>query len=417
MPRPKSLKPAHCHHKASGRAFVTLDGRRIYLGAHGSQASRDGYDTAIASWISRGRRPAVNGTAADGHAPPSSPTVTMIVQAFWSHAKTYYVHPDGAATSEQTTLRYALRHLKRMFGASPAADFGPMKLKAVREAMLQPTTHTDPKTGKPTTRAGWARSYVNRQVARLKLMFKWAVSMEMVPAPVYQALATVPGLKRGRTEARETKPIRPVAQADVDAVLPHLSRQVAAMVQTQLLTGARPGEVCAMTTAAIDRTQPVWVYRPTQHKTLHHDHVREIRIGPKAQAIVTPFLKLALPDAPIFSPAEAEAQRRAKLTAARKTPITYGNSTGTNRVAKPRRVPQDRYTVDSYRRAIARACEKAGLASWHPHQVRHTAATELRKQYGLDAARVVLGHRSAAITETYAEMDAEKATRVMAEVG
>ena len=119
--------------------------------------------------------------------------------------------------------------------------------------------------------------------------------MEMIPASVYQAVATVPGLKRGRTDARETEPVRPVAQADLEVLL-QLSGQVAAMVQTQLLTGARPGEVCAMTTAAVDRTRPVWVYRPTQHKTLHHDHVREIRIGPKAQAIVRPFLKLALPD-------------------------------------------------------------------------------------------------------------------------
>ena len=30
MPRPKSLKPAYCLHKPSGRAFVTLHGKRIY---------------------------------------------------------------------------------------------------------------------------------------------------------------------------------------------------------------------------------------------------------------------------------------------------------------------------------------------------------------------------------------------------
>ena len=54
MPRPKSLKPSYCHHKVSGRAFVTLDGRRVYLGKFGSQESKDRYDTEIAAWIPRG---------------------------------------------------------------------------------------------------------------------------------------------------------------------------------------------------------------------------------------------------------------------------------------------------------------------------------------------------------------------------
>jgi integrase len=54
---------------------------------------------------------------------------------------------------------------------------------------------------------------------------------------------------------------------------------------------------------------------------------------------------------------------------------------------------------------------------WHPHQLRHNAATYLRKQYGLEKARVVLGHRSSAITEVYAEADLSEARRIMGEVG
>jgi integrase len=54
---------------------------------------------------------------------------------------------------------------------------------------------------------------------------------------------------------------------------------------------------------------------------------------------------------------------------------------------------------------------------WHPHQLRHSAATRLRKQYGLEAARVVLGHRSAAVAEVYAEIDQTKARQIMGEVG
>ena len=41
----------------------------------------------------------------------------------------------------------------------------------------------------------------------------------------------------------------------------------------------------------------------------------------------------------------------------------------------------------------------------------------MRKAYGLDAARVILGHKSPAITEVYAEIDAAKAVEIMAKVG
>lgn len=55
-------------------------------------------------------------------------------------------------------------------------------------------------------------------------------------------------------------------------------------------------------------------------------------------------------------------------------------------------------------------CEKgiAGVSlwnahRWHSHQVRHNAATELHKEFRLEMARIILGHHSAAVTETYAE--------------
>lgn len=106
-----------------------------------------------------------------------------------------------------------------------------------------------------------------------------------------------------------------------------------------------------------------------------------------------------------------------------------------------------RYTTASYRRAIHRACdvafkmpenlrlapelesdeqraERQRLArqwreqhTWHPNQLRHSAATEIRKQFGLEATQVVLGHSGANVTQVYAERDLEKAAAVMAQVG
>jgi hypothetical protein len=63
----------------------------------------------------------------------------------------------------------------------------------------------------------------------------------------------------------------------------------------------RPGEACVMRGCDLDMTGPIWVYRPEHHKTVHQGHTREICLGPQAQAIVKPFLKLDT-QAYLFSP-------------------------------------------------------------------------------------------------------------------
>ena len=66
---------------------------------------------------------------------------------------------------------------------------------------------------------------------RVRLVFKWAVSEEMVPASVYHGLLAVAGIRRGKGGVRESEPVKPVPQAHVDAVLSFLSPQVKAMVE------------------------------------------------------------------------------------------------------------------------------------------------------------------------------------------
>jgi site-specific recombinase XerD len=73
--------------------------------------------------------------------------------------------------------------------------------------------------------------------------------------------------------------------------------------------------------------------------------------------------------------------------------------------------------VAGYRRAIRRACEKAGLPIWHPNQLRHLRGTEIRKGFGLEASQAVLGHADLSVTQVYAEADLEMARRIMGDVG
>ena len=141
-------------------------------------------------------------------------------------------------------------------------------------------------------------------------------------------------------------------------------------------------------------------------------------VGPPGRGVfIRPFLAGRAVDAFLFSPAEAEAERRAKQHAGRKTPLSCGNAPGRNRKRTPSRQPDTRYTRDSYRRAVQYACRKAGIPPWHPHQLRLSAGTAIRKAEGIEVARIILGHRSAAITETYAELDHGRALQVMQKIG
>jgi site-specific recombinase XerC len=54
---------------------------------------------------------------------------------------------------------------------------------------------------------------------------------------------------------------------------------------------------------------------------------------------------------------------------------------------------------------------------WHPNQLRHTSATIIRKEYGIEAARAIIGHSRMTTTEVYAEIDRIKAAGVMAKIG
>ena len=60
-------------------------------------------------------------------------------------------------------------------------------------------------------------------------MFKWGVSEELISPSVYPALCAVPGLRKGRSGARESAPVKPVSEELVQALKPFVNRQVWAM--------------------------------------------------------------------------------------------------------------------------------------------------------------------------------------------
>jgi len=118
-----------------------------------------------------------------------------------------------------------------------------------------------------------------------------------------------------------------------------------------------------------------------------------------------------------FRPCDSEAKRRAEAHAERKTPLKYGNRPGKNQKRNSKRKPGEKYNTNSYRKAIHRACDKAGVKRWSPNRLRHAAATEVRREFGLEAAQILLGHSNADVTQIYAERDLTKALEIARKIG
>ncbi|QDV36365.1 tyrosine-type recombinase/integrase [Tautonia plasticadhaerens] len=387
--------PSYRLHRPSGQAVVTLAGKDHYLGKHGSTESRQEYRRLVSEWLAR---------PAPG--PPPGPagrpdlTINELLLAYWDHARSYYVK-EGRPTSEVATIRQALRPVRELYGETPAVDFGPLALKAVRQAMID---------------RGWCRGYINKQVNRIRRAFTWAAENELLPVSSHQALCSVSGLREGRSGARERPPIGPVSDADFERTLSLLPPTVAAMARLQRLTGMRPQEIVMMRGAEVDTSDPdCWVYLPGRHKGQHHGRDRVVYLGPRARELLRPFLDEE-PVGYLFSPRRAEARRREGLRARRRSPLTPSQRARAPK-ADPAREAGDHYQVASYRRAIRRACGRLGLTVWFPHQLRHAAASEIRRRYGLEASQAVLGHVELGTTQIYAEVDRSRARQVMIEAG
>lgn len=421
MPRLFNRPPKYRLHKTTNQAVVSYFGRHIYLGPYGSPKSHKRYQEVLTKWrkerhngpapldggdkepksfdIARGVTPETLREKASGGAPL---TIVELILVYRRHTLAYY-RKNGEVTREAGVIDDALRVLRKHYGLTLANQFGPVALDRVRDAMID--------------ELDWSRKYVNKQINRVRGLFTWAAAQELIDPSVPAGLKTLAGLKKGRCRARETERVQSVADEVIDATIVHLPEMVADMVRLQRLTSARPGEICSLSPADIDTTGDVWIYTPSAHKTEHFEKDRIVAIGPRAQAILRSYLDETPANAFCFSPAASERRRRAKASLLRKSAASCGNTPDSNRKATPLRSAGERYTAGSYRRAIHRACKKAGVDQWSPNRIRHTASTEIRKHFGIDAARAVDGHSSATTTEIYAELDLQKAVEVMRALG
>ena len=289
--------------------------------------------------------------------------------------------------------------LPRRYPAASAVVCSPVAvaLANVRQAMVA---------------AGRSRKLINKDVNRVRGMFGWAVEHELLAGGRPSGPAATEGAAPGPFGGQGDAPVEPVAEESIRAILPHLSPQVAAMIQLQHLCGARPQEVVTIRPCEVETSGDVWLYQPRHHKMEHFDRRKVIMLGPRAQEVLRPWLER---DAEILLLRAGRGLGLALPAEPSQGIPRQFDRAGEPKVPKLR--PGLKYTRHSYRVAVQRACKRAGIEAWSPRQLRHTRATAIRKAFGLEAAKAVLGHTDTKITEIYAERDLDLARRVMREIG
>lgn len=377
MPR---KAPELCKRK-DGRYYVTdpANHRPVYFGRDLVEAEQL-YGRWVMEFFAR-----AGGVPAS--VPYGSYTVAFLLDRYLAHAETYY-RKHGKPTSEVNTVEQISRVVRELYGPTRANDFRPGSFKAVRQALVV---------------RGHARKHINRQMDRVRRIWRWGVEAEIVRADVLAALEAVARLHKGRSAARESPKIRPVAWEVVEATLPAMRfAYMRAMVRLHYLGAMRSQDVVAMRPCDIERSGPVWIYRPATWKTEHHedDDERLVYLGPECQRLLQPILHLTSPKGWLF-PSRGRGRHS-------------GRGPG-------------HITVNGYRQAVETAvnkvnrerakCKEKPLPHWYPLQLRHAALTAIRKRFGLEGAQVMGGHAHAAVTEIYAERDQELAERIAAAIG
>lgn len=373
----------------SDGTYVMLGKKRIYLGVWGLEETQTKYDQVMSEWRANGRMYIE-------HHPDI--TIMELAVGYLAHCESYYGKDDSAVI----TATSATAPLASLYGATIAKDFGCRKLKAVRGAIIQ--QGIDRK--RPYTRGG-----VNRLVGGIRRMFRWAVREELIPVTVATALEMLEPLRKGKCTLKDNPPIQPVERKSLEVIAAHLNTSTKALMWLMYYTGARCAEIVNLKPCDIDRSRTLWEITLATHKTANVTGTpRKIYVGQNGQSAIRKLLLKRKDTEFLFQPGDHFEKVKARSFSPRR-PDQKDNPRKTDRGIS------ETYTTTSFRNALGYACKAAGVPKFTPHQLRHSAATNIRGELGLEAAQAVLGHTTVSETQVYALVAEKRAQEAMATLG
>lgn len=378
------------HDITTDRAYVYYQGKKTYFGKFGSVEAAKGF----AAWLREQ-------FDCQPDSKPDDIQVAECISRFLSHAIVYYSE-DGSPTGEYRNLLSSAQLLIDFdFAAMPASQFGPACLLRLQSTMAKTRTSRTDHTPK------WARTTINAHIKRIRRIFRWCASRELIPTSIVVGLELVESIPANRNMARETMPVEPVAVADVLHTLPYLSPTVQEMIRVQLLCGMRPQDVCGLTASSIDTSGKIWLARPQKHKNSLRGKSLTKAIPPEAQGILKTRMRI-YSTGPLFSTKES---------------LEYWWSRSRNKHTKPKSSISLRrpFSSGSYGKAISSGIRRANedgkkVPHWAPNQLRHLMGTHVRELCGLEAAQVYLGHAKPDMTLDYAQVTEQKLASIAARI-
>lgn len=393
----KSHIPKLQRHRRSGQAFVQIDGRQIQMGPWDDPSSHVRYSEFMSDWLASGRTL---------ERPNEFRSVRELSAVYAEHARSYY-QKNGVPTHYALSVARALE----LLDMAGLADRAPERFTVLNLTSFQHYLVRDPLRR-------WSRKTIKEYVSIVVAMFRHAAANRLFPEATerWRELTSIAHLKRGRAPLpgvappRESRKVQPATREAIEATVAQLSPTISAMVRLQVLLSMRPTEVCGLRPCDLTPVEGAWIYvvPPEHNKLEHHGHTRVIAIGPRAMEILRPWLdRCPSPDAPVFSPRVAYEDYHARRRESRRVKKWPSHDPDLRKQRRKHRkaspLPGEKYTTDSYRSAITRACDRAGVARWSPNQLRHTGATAWSASVPMDTVRAILGHRSLETTSIYVD--------------
>jgi len=398
-----------CRHSGTQRAYVNQGGKRIYLGPWANYEPNPPlevqakYHQLIAGLLVESQNTSDKPESEKAIKPHRAITLMRLCDQYLDWAKVAY-----QKSKYHQVMEWSFRFLLARYRTLKASDFSPLKLKQVMEDAVNFRQH---KKGKPKR---LSRQGVNRILACTLALFKWAVEHEHVTIEVKMALECVSPLKKGRTNAPESKGRKSISIDVVKRSLPLYCPLIRSMVEILMYTGMRPTELFSMRNGDISfTTENLAVYRPRTHKTEHHGRIRQVAFGPKAVQALKDWHRPDKEQEFVFSPKVRVKLQNQEKVRNRKTPRQPSQKLTARRFPFPQKTPGKAYDRTTFLNAVVRPIKKYNelnpetrIEQWSPSLLKKVWAQLVRDEMGLEASRAALGHSSPEITaEHYARSD------------
>ena len=199
-------------HKRSGTARVRVGHQEYWLGRWGDPETHRKYAAFVVDYLQRPEQAPGGGTLstpevissadceersdaeaqpghilADATTVPDGLTVAELCARYLDYAERHYTLPSGQKSTTFGNVKMGIRALAP-FDRVPAEQFGPVLLTKLMYGMVDQPSRRKAKDGKPLPNT---LSSINATIKQVRRIFRWAVSMEMIPATVWHALNSV----------------------------------------------------------------------------------------------------------------------------------------------------------------------------------------------------------------------------------